>query len=166
MGSSLWEVEGSSGSPSGSGREAGYSLRQGREVGLKNPSSTLRSRSLTSSEGRSWLESLPGTGQEAWAASAKHLGLELGFQGPVDREGAGKAKGHLRAWAGSEGWSMVRPLQAKAAPGSGQGQSLWGPSFSRGVCCLLSILMGFPVRSCWLGAGGGKEAGLYVEIRA
>ena len=127
MGSSLWEVEGSSGSPSGSGREAGYSLRQGREVGLKNPSSTLRSRSLTSSEGRSWLESLPGTGQEAWAASAKHLGLELGFQGPVDREGAGKAKGHLRAGARGGGWSMVRPLHASAAPGAGPPSPLARP---------------------------------------
>lgn len=93
MGSSLWEVEGSSGSPSGSGREAGYSLRQGREVGLKNPSSTLRSRSLTSSEGRSWLESLPGTGQEAWAASAKHLGWSWDSRG----QWTGKEQGRPRA---------------------------------------------------------------------
>lgn len=116
-----------------------------------SPASTLSSRSLQ--EGRAVLvESLPGTGQEGLCSLslAAALGVELGFQEPVDQEGAGKA----------------RPLQARGAPGAGQGQGLWQPSFSRWGCCHLGFPMGFPVRSCWLRAGGGQEAALQVEVRA
>ena len=114
------------------------------------------------------VESLPGTGQEGLCSLslAAALGVELGFQEPVDLEGTGKAKCTLRAWAGSEGRGKARSLQARGAPGSGQGQGLWQPSFSRRGCCHLGFPMGFPVRSCWLRAGGGQEVVLQVEVRA
>ena len=69
------------------------------------------------------VESLPGTGQEGLCSLslAAALGVELGFQEPVDLEGTGKAKCTLRAWAGSEGRGKARSLQARGAPGSGQG---------------------------------------------
>ena len=77
------------------------------------------------------------------------------------QEGAGKAKCSLGAWAENEGWG-----EARAAPGSSQGESPGQPSVSRQGCCPLGLQMGFPVRSCWLRAGGEGGGGLQeVEVR-